>query len=189
MYFSHGQFPWPAMWLTTRTSGDPMAIVGAVRREVAGLDANVAVAAAQPLTRLVRDATAEPRLIVLVVAIFASAALVLATIGLYGVVSYTVSRRSREIGVRMALGAPPRGIVTAVLGQGMRLAATGVALGGVAAYAAAGVLRAILFETEPTDPATFIGIGALLLAVAAIASASPARRASRVDPLAALRSD
>ncbi len=189
MYFSHGQFPWPAMWLTARTSGDPMAIVAAVRREVGALDPNVAVAAVQPLSRLVRDATAEPRLIVLVIAIFAWAALVLATIGLYGVVSYTVSRRSREIGVRMALGAPPRGIVAAVLGQGMRLAATGVALGGIAAYAAAGVLRAILFETEPTDPATFIGIGALLLAVAALASASPARRASRVDPLAALRSD
>jgi len=143
----------------------------------------------QPLTQLVRDATAEPRLIVLVFAIFASAALVLATIGLYGVVSYTVSRRSREIGVRLALGAPPRGIVSAVLGEGVRLAAIGVALGGAAAYGATGALRAILFETEPTDAGTFAAIAGILMLVAAMASLAPARRASRLDPLIALRSE
>ena len=189
MYFSHGQFPWAAMWLTVRATGDPTAIIDAVRREVAALDPNVAVARVQPLTRLVRDATAEPRLIVLVFAIFASAALVLATIGLYGVVSYTVAQRSREIGVRLALGAPPRGIVRAVLGQGVRLAAVGVALGSIGAYMAAGVLRTILFETEPTDAGTFLAIAAILMGVAAVASLAPARRASRVDPLIALRSE
>ena len=189
MYFSHGQFPWPAMWLTVRATGDPAAIVDAVRREVMALDANVAIARVQPLTQLVRDATAEPRLIVLVFAIFASAALVLATIGLYGVVSYMVSQRAREIGVRLALGAPPRGIVRAVLGHGVRLSAVGVALGGVAAYGAAGALRAILFETEPTDPRTFVAIGGILMLVAAVASLAPARRASHVDPMVALRSE
>jgi len=189
MYFSHGQFPWANMWLTVRATGDPAAIADAVRREVAALDASVAVARVQPLTQLVRDATAEPRLIVLVFAIFASAALVLATIGLYGVVSYTVSRRSREIGVRLALGAPPRGIVSAVLGEGVRLAAIGVALGGAAAYGATGALRAILFETEPTDVATFAAIAGILMVVAAVASLAPARRASQVDPMVALRSE
>jgi len=189
MYFPHGQFPWGAMWLTVRATGDPTAIIDAVRREVAALDPNVAVARVQPLTRLVRDATAEPRLIVLVFGIFASAALVLATIGLYGVVSYTVAQRSREIGVRLALGAPPRGIVRAVLGQGVRLAAVGVALGSIGAYMAAGVLRTILFETEPTDAGTFLAIAAILMGVAAVASLAPARRASRVDPLIALRSE
>jgi predicted permease len=189
MYFPHGQFPWPSMWITVRTAGDPAALAGVIRREVAALDPGVAVHRVQPLDVLVRDATAEPRLTVLVFAIFATAALVLATIGLYGTVSYTVSRRSREIGVRLALGAPPRRIVRAVLAQGVRLAAVGIALGGLAAYGAAGALRSILFATEPTDAATFLGIGALLAAVAAAASASPAMRAARVDPMTALRSE
>ena len=189
MYFSHGQFPWAAMWLTVRATGDPETIVDLVRREVAALDANVAVARIQPMTQLIRDSTAEPRLIVLVFMIFASAALVLATIGLYGIVSYTVARRSREIGVRLALGAAPRRIVRAVLSHGLGLAAVGVALGGVGAYAAAGVLRAILFETSPTDATTFISIAVILMAVAAAASVLPARRAARVDPIVSLRSE
>jgi putative ABC transport system permease protein len=139
--------------------------------------------------RLVHEATAEPRLIVVVFAIFACAALVLATIGLYGIVSYTVSQRSREIGVRLALGAPPRGIVNAVLGQGLRLAITGVVLGSAGAYAASGVLRSILFETNPTDVLMFVVIGTGLIIVAAAASALPARRAARVDPIVTLRSE
>jgi predicted permease len=189
MYFAHAQFPWATMWVTVRTSGDLGALADAIRREVAALDPGVAVAEVQPLMRLVQEATAEPRLIVAVFSIFASAALVLATIGLYGIVSYTVSQRSREIGVRLALGAPPRGIVRAVLGQGVRLAVVGVALGGIAAYGAAGALRSILFETEPTDLPTFVVIGTILIAVAAAASAWPARRAARVDPIVTLRSE
>ena len=189
MYFPHGQFPWAAMWLTVRAPGDPQAIADMVRREIAGLDPSVAVARIQPLSRLVYESTAEPRLIVLVVTIFASAALVLATIGLYGTVSYTVSRRAREIGVRLALGAPPAGVVRDVLGQGVRLTALGVLLGSVAAYASAGALRAILFETSPTDAGTFAAIAGLLLVVAAAASGLPARRAARTDPLIALRND
>jgi ABC-type antimicrobial peptide transport system permease subunit len=149
----------------------------------------VAVARLQPLSNLVRESTAEPRLIMLVFTIFASSALVLATIGLYGIVSYMVSRRSREIGVRLALGAAPYRIVRAVLGHGLTLAAVGIALGGAMAYAAGGVLRSILFETNPTDAATFIAIGVLLVVVAAAASVWPARRAARVDPMVALRSE
>ena len=189
MYFPHGQFPWATMWLTVRAPGDPAAIADLVRREVAALDANVAVARVQPLSQLVTDSTAEPRLIVLVVTIFASAALVLATIGLYGTVSYTVSRRARELSVRLALGAPPAGVVRDVLGQGVRLTALGVVLGSMAAYASAGALRAILFETSPTDATTFAGIAVLLLVVAAAASGLPALRAAKTDPLIALRSD
>ena len=189
MYFSHGHFPWATMWLTVRASGDPAVLTSALRREVAALDPNVGVADIQPLTRLVQDSTAEPRLMFVVFAIFASAALVLATIGLYGVVSYTVSQRSREIGVRLALGAPVRGIIGGVLGQGVRLAALGVALGGTAAYGAAGLLRSILFETAPTHLPTFAVIGAMLIVVAAIASAWPARRAARVDPIVTLRTE
>ncbi len=189
MYFAHAQFAWRSMWIAVRTVGEPTTTLEAVRREVAALDPAVALARVQPLTRLVRDTTAEPRLTVLVFAIFASAALVLAAIGLYGIVSYTVSQRTREIGVRIALGAQPRRIQRAVLNRGMTLAALGVAIGGVAGYGAAGALRSILFETEPTDGETFMAIAALLLLVAGIASLLPARRASRVDPLVALRSD
>jgi predicted permease len=189
MYFPHGQFPWASMWIAVRTAGEPTAIIATVRRELAALDAGVPLARVQPLTQLVRDTTAEPRLTVLVFAIFASAALVLAAIGLYGIVSYTVSQRTREIGVRLALGAAPPRIVRAVLWQGVRLAALGVVLGGAAGYAAAGVLRTILFETEPTDAATFLTVAAILLAVAAAASAVPARRAARLDPVLALRGE
>jgi predicted permease len=189
MYYAHALFSHPAMWLTVRSAGDPAAIADVVRREVAALDPGIAVARVQPLSLMVRESTAEPRLMVLVFGIFASAALVLATIGLYGLVSYTVSLRSREIGVQLALGAPPRRIVRAVLGQGLRLAAAGVVAGGVAAYGAAGALRVILFETEPTDVATFLVIGGILMVIAAAASVSPARRAARVDPITALRSE
>jgi putative ABC transport system permease protein len=100
-----------------------------------------------------------------------------------------VAQRTREIGVRLALGAPPRRIVRAVLNRGLQLALPGVVLGAVAGYGAAGALRAILFETEPTDAPTFIAIAGLLLAVAVVASAVPARRAARVDPMRALRSE
>ena len=189
MYFSHAQFPWPTMWVTVRAAGDPAALSAALRREVSSLDPNVAAARIQPLGRLVREATAEPRLIVVVFGIFASAALVLATIGLYGIVSYTVSQRSREIGVRLALGAPPGQIVRTVLGHGVRLAAIGVALGIAGAYATGGVLRSILFQTAPTDAVTCLAIGIALIAIAGVASAGPARRAARVDPIITLRTE
>jgi ABC-type antimicrobial peptide transport system permease subunit len=115
--------------------------------------------------------------------------LLLASVGVLGVFAYAVEERRREIGVRLALGAPPRGIVNAVLGQGLRLATTGVVLGSVGAYAASGVLRSILFETNPTDGVMFLVIGTGLIIVAAAASALPARRAARVDPIVTLRSE
>ena len=136
-----------------------------------------------------REATAEPRLTVLVFGIFATAALALAAIGLYGLVSYTVAQRTREIGVRMALGAPSRRIVGAVLGQGLRLALAGVLLGGALAYLAVEALRTILYDTEPTDFATFTGIALVLVVIAGVASALPAARAARVNPVGALRSE
>lgn len=189
VYLAHAQFPWRAMWLTVRSTGDPTAIVASVRRELAAIDPGTPMARVQPLTQLLKDTTAEPRLTVLVFSIFALAALVLAAIGLYGIVSYTVAQRTREIGVRLALGAPPRRILGAVLDRGVRLALLGVVAGGVAGYAAAGALRTILFETEPTDAVTFVAIAGLLLGVACVASVVPARRAARTDPLVALRSE
>lgn len=189
MYFAHAQFPWTAMWLTVRVAGDPMSAAAAVRREVQKLDADLPLARVQPLERLVHDVAAEPRLTMLVFGIFAGAALVLAAVGLYGLVAYTVAQRTREIGVRLALGAVPGRIARDVMARGVALAAAGVAIGSVVSYGAAGPLRAILYETEPTDPLTFGGVALLLVAIAALASLAPARRAARLEPVTALRSE
>jgi putative ABC transport system permease protein len=191
MYFPHGQFPWPAMWMTIRAAGtiDPALLGAAVRRELKALDPNLPFAQVQPLTQLVTLATAGPRLTMLVFAIFGVAALVLVAAGLYGVVSYTVSQRTREIGVRLALGAEPWRVVRAVVRQGLWLAAMGVAVGSVAAFGLVRMLRTILYETQPTDAPTFVAVGLLLLALGALASAAPARRAARLDPVRALRAE
>lgn len=187
MYFAHAQFPWKTMWLTISTSGDPMAILPAVRREVAALDPSLPLARVQPLARLVHDVSAEPRLTMLVLTIFAGAALVLVAAGLYGQVSYSVVQRTREIGVRMALGAPASQVAGEVVWRGVRLALPGIAIGVTLSLAIAGLLRAILYETPPTDPFTYIAAATMALAVAIVASAIPARRAARLDPVQALR--
>ena len=190
MYFAHAQLPWKQMWLMVRTSAaDPAAVLGAVRREVHALDPRLPLARVAPLERFVTDAAAEPRLTTLVFGIFASAALVLAAMGLFGVVSYAVSQRTRELGVRMALGAAPARLAAAVVRQGVRLAAVGVVLGAAAALAAGRALEAILYETAPTDAATYAAVAAMLLVVAAAASLAPARRAARLDPAHTLRSE
>jgi predicted permease len=189
MYFAHGQFPWKAMWLTVRTTGDPMTALAAVEREVHALDPNIPLARAQPLTRLVDDVAAEPRLTMLVFGIFATAALVLAAVGLYGLVSYTVAQRTREIGVRLALGAAPAQVARAVVRDGLLLAAIGVAVGAVISFGAGRALRAILYETEPTDAITFVAVALVLVMTAMLASLAPARRASKLEPVAALRAE
>lgn len=189
MYFNHGQFPWRSMWLAVRTSGDPMALADALRREVAEVDPLVPLASVQPLTNLVADRSAEPRLTMLIFGIFASAALLLAAVGLYGIISYGVAQRTREIGVTLALGAPRGDIVRRVLRDGLRLAGAGVAIGTVVALWGTGILRAILYDTTPADVTTYAGVATLLLVVAAMASAIPAWRAARLDPVQALRGE
>lgn len=189
VYFPHSQFPWRDMWITVRTTGDPLEIAAAVRREVAEMDPGVPVSQLQPLTQLVADVSAEPRLTMLILGIFALAALALAAVGLYGIVSFTVVQRTRELGVRLALGAPPRRVLGLVLGQGMGLTIAGIAVGALAAYGVTRFLASILFETEPMDVMTLVAVAALLLLVSAIASVIPARRAARLDPAAALRAE
>ncbi len=157
MYFNHGQFPWRTMWLTVRTSGDPMSLAPVLRREVAELDPLLAVANVQPLTNLVSDTSAEPRLTMLIFGIFASAALLLAAVGLYGIISYGVAQRTREIGVTLALGAPRGRVVRRVLRDGLQLAAVGVVIGALVARWGTGILRAILYDTTPADATTYAG--------------------------------
>jgi predicted permease len=186
MYWAHAQFPMRSMWVVVRGSGD---VIGAVRSQVRALDPLLPVANVRPLTALVDDRTAEARLTMLVFTIFATAALVLAAVGLYGVIAYTVSQRTREIGVTLALGARPALVVRRVLGDGMQLSVVGVAVGLLFAAWATSLLRAILYETSPTDVATYVGVGVLLVLIGAVASAIPARRAARLDPVVALREE
>jgi putative ABC transport system permease protein len=125
----------------------------------------------------------------LILIVFGALALLLASIGLYGVASYAVSQRTREIGVRMALGAQPSSVVGLVLGHGMILVAAGLAIGLVAAYAAAGLMQSLVIGISPRDPVTFAGTAAVLGVIALLATYIPARRATRIDPLIALRTD
>jgi predicted permease len=189
MYFSHAQFAWPTMWLTVRTAGDPLLVANALRREVRALDAGLPVAGVSSLATIVDRRAAEPRLTMLVFAIFATAALVLVGVGLYGMVSYSVTQRTREIGVSLALGAPPQRVVRGVLGRGLRLGIVGVVIGAGLAAGAAGMLRSILYATDPMEAVTYVSVALLLVTVTALASALPARRASRLDPVVALRGD
>ena len=141
----------------------------------------------RPLQHIVDRSVSPRRFFVLLVGSFAALALVLASLGIYGVISYSVARQSHEIGIRMALGATAPQVQLGVVGEALRVALIGVALGTIAAFATARWIASLLFGTRPADPATFAGIVLLLCAVALAAGYIPARRASRIDPAAALR--
>jgi putative ABC transport system permease protein len=178
---------WPWMTLLVRTTGDPASLMGMVRQEIWEVDPTVAVPAVETLSERRRRAVAGPRFNLLLMGGFAAVALVLALIGIYGILSHSVVQRTREIGIRIALGARPERVLRTVLGRGARLTLAGIALGGIAALGFARLLGSLLFETPPVHAATLLGT-ALLLGVAALVSAwIPARRAARSDPLAALR--
>jgi predicted permease len=187
MYLPYRQVSLRSMWLTVRAVGAPASVAPAVQREIWAIDKTLPVANVQPLTELVSEVAAQPRLTMLIFALFASAALALAVIGVYGVVAYSVAQRTREIGVRLALGAQPSRIVRRVLRHGLTLAALGIAMGVAAAYALSRFIAAILYGTEPTDVMTYGGVALLLATCAAAASLAPARRAAKVDPVTALR--
>jgi predicted permease len=183
---------WPSMrtlQAAVRADVSSEALLDGVRRALKSVDADLPVARASTLMRLVDDATAPARFSVLLLAAFGGLAFVLATVGMYGVVSYSVVQRSREIGVRMALGARRGQVFAMVVGQGSRLAAAGIVLGVLAALATTRLLGGLLYGVAPTDPLTFAAVAALLMAVAILACVIPARRATRVDPLIALRGD
>jgi ABC-type antimicrobial peptide transport system permease subunit len=189
MYFAHAQFPWRAMWFTVRGEGDSERLINAMRRELAAIDPLVPVANLRTLVSVFDQAATEPRLTALVFAIFATAALVLVTVGLYGAISYSVTLRTREIGVSMALGASPTLVMRRVLSSGARVGLTGIAIGGLLSFGVAGGMRAILYGTSPADPLMYAGAVIVLLLVTFVASAIPAWRAARLDPVQALRAD
>jgi putative ABC transport system permease protein len=186
-YFAQAQMPLSSLTLVVRTVGDPHALVGAVRHEVHAMDANAPVFGVLTAQQYLSRSVASTRFDMSLLAVFAAVALVLTVVGLYGVISYSVSQSTREIGIRIALGAQGGDALRLVMGQGMLLTLTGVVLGLAAAAALTRVMTSLLFGVAATDPATMAGVTLLLLAVAALACYVPARRATRVDPIVALR--
>jgi putative ABC transport system permease protein len=176
-----------ASYFILRTSQDPAGFLPALRSRVAEIDKDVQVLSASTMDSLISSSLKRPRFNMLLLLIFAGAALVLASVGLYGVISYSVSQRTREMGIRLALGAQPRRVVQKVMFETLTLVLVGVVLGLFAARLAAQVLTTMLFGVKATDPMTFILVTMLVVAVAALAGYIPASRASKVDPLIALR--
>ncbi|HXN98119.1 MAG TPA: ABC transporter permease [Candidatus Acidoferrales bacterium] len=170
-----------------RTEGDPTAVMGDVRRAVAEIDSREAVYNVQTMDAVISNSFAARRLSMILLGIFAALALVLACVGIYGVISYLVGQRTREIGVRMALGAQPGDVLRLVIGHGTKMALIGVTVGIVAALGLTRLMANQLFGVSAHDPLTFAGVAVLLVIVAAAASYIPARRAMRVDPMVALR--
>ena len=176
-----------ALNLVVRTAADPAALLPALRARILAADKFTAITRVRTLEELVSASIAQPRFYALLLALFAGIALTLAVIGIYGVMAYSVSRRTHEIGIRMALGAEASRIVRMIVGQGILLIGVGVSLGLLAARGLTGVLRDLLFGVQPTDPVTFALIASGLTLAALPACWIPARRAARVDPLTALR--
>jgi predicted permease len=175
--------------LAVRADGDPRALVTALRDVTRGIDPSVVLWRVQWIDALMDDHLAPRRLAMLLVEGFGVVALALALLGIYGVMSYAVNERVPEIGVRIALGAEPSGILRMVIADGLRLAIPGVLLGAVVAAGVTRLARALLFDVSPTDPATFASVAAGALAVALLACYVPARRAARTDPLTAIRAE
>lgn len=189
IYFSLGQMAgrYRRMNLAVRTSVDPKSTLAAIQAAIHEVDKDQPVYQVQTIGELIRDSVGTRRFALTILILFAALALVLAVSGIYGVISYSVTQRTQEIGIRMALGAEGSDVLRLVLGQFMRLTAVGVALGLVGAYAASRLMTSLLFGVTPTDVTTFVVVPIVLALVALVACLIPARRATRVDPLVALR--
>jgi predicted permease len=186
---SHLEGPFTFMTFVARTTGDPSATAPFLRTAIWEVDASVAVSELQTMNEVVAHATASPRFYLLLLASFAAAALALAAVGIYGVMSYSVARRRGEIGIRMALGARPADVLRLVMGEAVGVAAAGAAAGLVAALALTRLMSGLLYGVAATDPATFAAVCGVLGLVALLATYIPARRAVRTDPLTALRTE
>jgi putative ABC transport system permease protein len=170
-----------------RTAGDPLALVSAIEQRVRELDRHLPVYKIATMEQNLSDSLMRRRFSMLLLAVLAGLALCLAALGVYGVIAYSVSQRTCEIGIRMALGAPPASVHKLILGQAMRPVLAGLAAGLLASLVAMRALASLLYGVTATDPPTFLVVAGVLLAISALASALPARRAAHVDPMAALR--
>jgi ABC-type antimicrobial peptide transport system permease subunit len=187
-YFPLQQYYFPVCVLTVHTAGDPDAVLPSVRSQVQALDRNLLLQA-EAVNDTIHESLWEQRLSAGLLAVFGGLALVLATIGIYGVVSYLVAHRVREFGIRMALGATAADVQLMLLGEGVRLVAVGVVVGLVVALVGSRAVASMLFNVNPVDAVTFILVPSILTLVAILACWIPAHRATRVDPMVALRDE
>jgi putative ABC transport system permease protein len=175
------------MMLLVRTTTDPLSVVGAVRQAVLSIDPNQPISNISTVKKIVDESIAQRRLNMLLMGLFGGLALLLSAVGIYGLLSHAVTQRTQEMGIRMALGAQVGDVLKLVLRQGMMLALVGEAIGLVAAFALTRVIRGLLFGVTPNDVTTFVVVAGVLAIVALLACYLPARRATKVDPLIALR--
>ena len=187
VYHPVAQQAWRAMAFAVRTDGPPQGLIPAIRREVAAIDRELPVYNITPVETMLDDSIAKPRFQMLLVLTFAAVALVLAVVGAYGVMSYSVGQRTQEIGVRMAMGASPADVLRMILREALLIIAIGCAAGLAGALACGRLIAGFLFQTAPTDLGALAGISAILAGATLLASFLPARRATRVDPMTALR--
>jgi putative ABC transport system permease protein len=184
LYVPYRQRPFLTMWLITR---GPASIAAAARHEILSIDSDQPVAAVRTMDEVIADSVSQPRLRTMLIGAFAALALILAVIGIGGVVAWSVSQRTNEIGIRMALGARPSNILAMIVRQAFTMIGVGQLIGLAGAFALTRVLSSFLFATSPEDPVTFAGVAVLLGLVALTACAVAARRALRIDPVTALR--
>ena len=181
------QLPWAHLNLSLRTTGDPSSLVRAVRAAIAQIDSDQPVTRVQTLEEVLAASATDRRFTVLLLGSFSAIALILALVGIYGLVAYSVTQRSDELGIRIALGATRGDILRLVVGQGTRLVLSGIAIGAAGSLILTRLLSGMLYRTSATDPLTFLLSAALFAAAALAASYLPARRATRIDPVDALR--
>jgi putative ABC transport system permease protein len=189
MYAPIAQDPFSTIWVVQRTDGDPSGLAAGTRQAIRQLDPLLPTYSMMPLTQVISESVAQRRFSMLLLALFAVIALFLAAVGLYGVVAYSVQQRTREIGLRMAIGASPGDVLKLIVGGAMKLALVGVVLGLAGAAIFARLAQTLLFEVAPSDPASYLATAAVLFGVAMIACYAPTRRAMRVDPTAALQAE
>jgi cell division protein FtsX len=189
VYFAASQMPQQSMTLLVRANGDATHVMATVREAVRQLDPSLPLQQGRPLEEWLADSVAPARLTTGLAVVFAVSGLLLASIGIYGVLAYSVASRTREIGVRMAIGATRRRVIGLVLREGMLCAGSGIAAGLLGALGAARVIASLLFEVPARDPLTFATAGGAVLLVALGASAIPALRAVRIDPTVAMRTE
>ena len=186
-YGPHIQYPENSMTVVVRTRAEPTALTASIRQEIGAVDPQQPLAAVQTMEEVVRTSTSRPRLLSLLTVFFAVIAAALAAVGTYGIMAYSVSQQTREIGIRMAMGADAAAVVRMVLAHGIRLVAAGVVLGTAGALLLTRVLTSLLYEVSPADPAVFTATCGGVIAVALVACYAPARAATRVDPMVVLR--
>jgi len=187
IYWPYAQFPQLFNTIVVRTDDDPLRLLPALKAAIWAIDKNQPISKAQTLDQLLSESMARRRLYMVLLGVFSCAALLLAAVGIYGMMSYSVSQRTHEMGIRLAIGADRKDVLLLVLGQGARVALLGIAVGIAAALALTRLMSNLLFGVSATDPLTFAGVALLLTAVALCTSYIPARRATRVDPMVALR--